>query len=1031
MKNIVDFLFSTRLMGIVLALFAVSIASATFIENDFGSASARMLVYNAHWFELLLLLGMINLAGHIFTQKLYRKSKFTVFLFHIAFLLILLGAAITRYTGFEGTMAIREGEESQSVLAAGTAIDVVTGQGGKTERKSFPVSFSALGRRTLKKNFQYQDKTFHLSVRSFVPNAYPAIEPSMDGKPVAEFIYSDREGRKSQVITSGEIKIFGNLRLAFDVSNPDTNALILISSGDSLLFASPYPVSRAGMSDQSMTLLAENIPHRLEVMQLYTVQEQVLVLNKYHKQGKVTPKPLPAQNGQSLDAVLLKLTSDRFVKEMILWGKNGLVGEPETIILNNTQLTLTYGSDYKVLPFKLKLNDFKVERYPGSQSPSSFESDITLSDLPRNIIESSRVYMNNVLKYRGYRFYQSSYDPDEKGSILSVNYDLAGTLVTYIGYLLMTLGMLLSLLNKNSRFRKLAGETASLKLAKKGLAALLFLFLITDYSRAQESMPAPSAVAVNKEHAARFGKLLIQDNGGRIEPVNTLSSEVLRKLYRKSDYKGMTPDQVFLGMFADPATWQYEPIIRTTNSRIQKMLGSKGRYYSFASFFRDNNYILHDHVESAFRKKPVYRSKFDNEVIRLDERVNIAYLVFTGEILRILPVPGDSTHTWYSQPGITGKVHTQDSVFTNHIISYYIQDVQQSLKRGDWKSSDEIIRSISSYQQKFAQEIIPPPVKVKLEILLNKADVFSRISKYYGLTGFVLLLLQFTGLFFTKLKLKVPVIIATVFIIILFAVHSTGLGLRWYVSGHAPWSNGYEALIYIAWATVLAGLAFASKSSITLSATSILAFLVLNTAHLSWMDPQITNLVPVLKSYWLVIHVATITASYGFLALGSLLAFINLLLMSLQTTKTREYLYLTVRELTNTIEMTLIIGLYLLTIGCFLGAVWANESWGRYWGWDPKETWALVSILIYAFILHMRMIPGLKGTYAFNLGSLLGIGTILMTYFGVNYYLSGLHSYAQGDPLPVPAFVYYTLLIIFCVALMAYFNNRRLNRGSE
>jgi cytochrome c-type biogenesis protein CcsB len=225
----------------------------------------------------------------------------------------------------------------------------------------------------------------------------------------------------------------------------------------------------------------------------------------------------------------------------------------------------------------------------------------------------------------------------------------------------------------------------------------------------------------------------------------------------------------------------------------------------------------------------------------------------------------------------------------------------------------------------------------------------------------------------------------------------------------------------VAWATVLAGLIFASKSYITLSVTSILAFLILFVAHLSWMDPQITNLVPVLKSYWLVIHVATITASYGFLAMGAILAFVNLLLIIVHNRQNRVFIQHTLQELSNTIEMSQTIGLYLLTIGVFLGAVWANESWGRYWGWDPKETWALVTVLVYAFVLHMRMVAGLKGIYAFNLASLLAIGSVIMTYFGVNYYLSGLHSYAKGDPLPVPVFVYYATAIIVIAALIAYF----------
>ncbi|MDH5397215.1 MAG: cytochrome c biogenesis protein CcsA, partial [Cyclobacteriaceae bacterium] len=257
-----------------------------------------------------------------------------------------------------------------------------------------------------------------------------------------------------------------------------------------------------------------------------------------------------------------------------------------------------------------------------------------------------------------------------------------------------------------------------------------------------------------------------------------------------------------------------------------------------------------------------------------------------------------------------------------------------------------------------------------------------------------------------------------------FAVHSLGLIARWYISGHEPWSNGYESMIYIAWAGLLAGLIFQKKSPMTLAVTAILSGIILWVAHMSWMDPEITNLVPVLKSYWLAIHVATIVASYGFLALGALLAFINLVSMILRNKKNQVRLNLTIKELTYVIEMTLIVGLVLLTIGNFLGGIWANESWGRYWGWDPKETWALATIIFYAFILHMRFIPGLRGIYAFNFASLFGFSSVIMTYFGVNYYLSGLHSYAAGDPVPVPQFVYYTLATMVFVSLAAFINER-------
>lgn len=195
---------------------------------------------------------------------------------------------------------------------------------------------------------------------------------------------------------------------------------------------------------------------------------------------------------------------------------------------------------------------------------------------------------------------------------------------------------------------------------------------------------------------------------------------------------------------------------------------------------------------------------------------------------------------------------------------------------------------------------------------------------------------------------------------------------------------------------------------------------------MSWMDPQITNLVPVLKSIWLVIHVAVITSSYGFLGIGSLMALNNLLVMNLQNKKNIKHISGSIDQLSRITEIALIIGLYLLTIGTFLGGVWANVSWGRYWGWDSKETWALITVIIYAFVLHMRLIPGMNGKVLFNSTALLAYSSVLMTYFGVNYYLTGLHSYASGDPAPIPPAVYYTLGIIALVITGAIINSKRL-----
>jgi cytochrome c-type biogenesis protein CcsB len=253
--------------------------------------------------------------------------------------------------------------------------------------------------------------------------------------------------------------------------------------------------------------------------------------------------------------------------------------------------------------------------------------------------------------------------------------------------------------------------------------------------------------------------------------------------------------------------------------------------------------------------------------------------------------------------------------------------------------------------------------------------------------------------------------------------------LRWYLTGHAPWSNGYESLILVAWGGLLAGFSFVRYSKITLAATALLAFFTLMTASHSSYDPQLTNLQPVLKSYWLIIHVATLTISYGFLGLGFILGMMNVFLTLFKTVKNRLQLDLLISELTSINEMNLIIGLVLATVGTFLGGVWANESWGRYWGWDAKETWALIIVIAYTLVLHLRFIPRLKSAFVFNVASVIAFGSVIMTFIGVNYYLSkGMHSYAAGDTPAFPLWGWITILSVIALMIFAGLRQRFINK---
>jgi cytochrome c-type biogenesis protein CcsB len=403
-------------------------------------------------------------------------------------------------------------------------------------------------------------------------------------------------------------------------------------------------------------------------------------------------------------------------------------------------------------------------------------------------------------------------------------------------------------------------------------------------------------------------------------------------------------------------------------------------------------------------------------------------MVFTGDFLTVFPEPDDENNKWHSANEAEMVFDSVDAGFVKNILPLYYGAVTEATNSGDWTSADEYLDYIKLFQEKYGSDIFPPRAKVQLEVYYNKVNIFKRLFPYYALTGLLLLIFLFINVLSQKNRFLLVQRVLIYLIGLGFFLHTIGLGVRWYLGGHAPWSNGYETMIYIAWALLLSGFLFSRRSKIALATTSILASVTLMVANLSWLDPEITNLVPVLKSYWLVIHVAVITASYSFLAIGALLGFLNLILINFQNAGNFQRLKDTIKEITNINEMNLIIGVFLITIGTFLGAVWANESWGRYWGWDPKETWALVTVLVYSFVVHMRMIPGLNGVFAFNFASLISFSSVLMTYFGVNYYLSGLHSYAQGDPVPVPMFVYYAIAILFIVSVMGYVNYRRMQK---
>lgn len=1019
MNTLKKLFFSFQTTLVLLLVFFISIGVATFIENDFGTDTARALVYNATWFELLLLLLAINFTGNIFIGKLYRKEKLTILLFHLAFIIILLGAGITRFFGEEGMMHIRQGQSNNQYTTDDYYLSATVISNNDRKEWNKRLLLSTATKNKIRKSFSVNGKKIKLEMLDFMPDALQQAVPGDTGPAVINLVVSGGAGREEHQIKEGASISSHGITISFEDSLGASQVKIR-KSGDSLIVTASLPIEIVTMGNLNQTnVLEPGKQARFNPLTLYKAGELTMVMKQYlpHATIKVVPNPTFVKDRNMPDAMNLRLTSGNEHKEVTLWGGKGFEGTPQTVTINGASVSLQFGSRSTQVPFQLALDKFILARYPGSNSPASFQSNIHLVDPRNNINQKDSIYMNNVLHYQGYRFYQSSYDTDELGTYLSVNNDLPGTIVTYLGYILLALGMFLSLLNGKSRFRWLIRQTVSAKIIL--LAMVLF---------AGTNMPLFSSVkdslVVDPATAKSFGSLLLQDRKGRVEPVSTLASEVVRKVTRTGNFMGLSPEQVFLGMNVYGEQWKNVPMIRISHPQLQDLFHTDQKLVSFYDCFTmEGKYRLAGVVDSAYHKKPASRNKFDTEVIRTDERVNICYMIYTWQFLNAFPKENDPNHTWFNPMEVSQKFSGMDSMFATNIFSMYFEAVAKNQPF----QAESYLKAIKDYQYKYGKSIMPSIQKVKIETWYNHFDIFNRLMKYYGLLGAVLLLIQFISLFLKKYKvLLVTERILIGLIILSFLMHTSGLILRWYISGHAPWSNGFESLIYISWATMLAGIVFVRKSGIALSATALLSSVILSVAYLSWMDPEITNVVPVLNSYWLSIHVSVISSSYGFFALGALLGFLNLLFMFFRNEKNGERLSPHITQLTYVAETTLILGLYLVTIGTFLGGVWANESWGRYWGWDPKETWALATVLAYAFIAHMRFVPGLKGEFAFNFAALIGFSSVIMTYFGVNFYLSGLHSYSKGDPLPIPVWVYYSVFLILTVSLMAFLNNRRL-----
>ncbi len=987
--------------GVLLVILVVALALATFIESSYGTDTAWAVIYGARWFDLIFILIAINLLGAIIREKLYRRKKMVVFIFHAAFLLIILGAGITRYFSTEGMMRIREGDTASTMVSDDTSIRLELTAGGETRHAEQEVRLSPLTPRKFRWSGRMDGK--HVKVRSvdFVTNASRRYVATPGGIPYAQLILlSDHQYQVG--IGSGQSVQYPGV--TFSLDHPDPEATIeLLSRDDVLVAVTRKPLIVSDMSGGVTQEVGAGDTLVLETKRLYRMGETRFALRRFlpEAEARYVERGGSGSDG-GMNLVTLEVRYDGMVSELAVPGIATVPGDPVEQTMGDLHITASYGSREIELPFALHLNDFQIERYPGSNSPSSFASEVTLIDREQNIREDRRIYMNNVLKHRGYRFYQSSYDQDEKGTILSVNRDWLGTAVTYTGYFFLLAGMLAALLVPGTRFARMAKRTS-----RVSKVMLIGWMLIMGHSLAEaRDMPAPG-----RDQAKEFGQLWVQGKEGRFKPVNTLANEVLRKITHDARYEGLTADQVLLGMVIYPEAWQEAPLFEVEHPRLHRMLDYRGSMVSFKDFVGRSGYLLRDLVNEAYSKKVQERSELDKEVIKLDERINVLYMVQSGDLLRIYPDPGSENRKWLSVAEVMQSEAAPRTDTLGKVFMLYIE----ALQNGNREITGDVVSFLDDYQQT-DEDILPAEGRKKAEILYNRVKLFPRLIRFYGIFGVILVILQFLKLFRTRRWVKYMFNVGVIHLAVAFLLHTAALGLRWYISGHAPLSNGYESMIFVSWVSLLAGLIFVRRSGFAIGLTAILSTLSLLVAHMSWMNPEITNLVPVLKSPWLTIHVTVIMAGYGFLGLSALLGLVNIGFFASLRARNRKHIHAIISDVTRVNHLSMIAGLYFLTAGVFLGGVWANESWGRYWGWDPKETWALITTLVYAFIVHMHRFPGMRGSFAYNVAAFAGFSSVLMTYFGVNYFLGGIHSYAGGSPFTLPWYFYAIVLglIVFC-----------------
>lgn len=649
-----------------------------------------------------------------------------------------------------------------------------------------------------------------------------------------------------------------------------------------------------------------------------------------------------------------------------IWGEQGSMNLTKGISTPN--YTLKDGT-VKQLPFQVRLNQFEIAYYDGTHSPQDFISSFSIMEGTDSI--TGNVSMNNIFSYQGYRFYQAGYDPSLMASKFNISHDPYGIGITYTGYSLLLLGMLLFFFQPNSNFRKILNQKIAIM--------LLLLGGSLPSSAANTPKIAP------KEVAQELGNLYMLHNG-RVCPLQTFAQNFTTKLYGKSTYRKREAVEIFAGWVLYPDTWKKEPMIKLKGKEVKRLLDTDKTYVSLADFADSSGKYKLQHVLNEISRGNEVNGKSD--ITNANEKINIINSIFSGSALKIFPVKDkDGQVNWYSS---VDKLPKDLSINHWTFIRKSLDLLAEKLTVHDYTEALELIHQIKAYQIKECGDALPSEKEFQAELTYNRigsAKIWAMICVTIGL-------LVFFYFVYCTAKQKSPhkylTGVLNAGLVFMIAYLGYCMYLRTIVSHHLPLSNGYETMQALAESCFLLTLYVQGKHKLAIPFGYLIGGMALLVAMMGQSNPAITNLMPVLHSPLLSIHVMVIMIAYALLAFIALNGITALFFMKSKWDMTTE-----VARLRRMSLLMLYPAVFLLTAGIFIGAVWANVSWGRYWGWDPKEVWALITMLIYSIPLHDQSVRFLKDDKKFHIYMALAFLSVLITYFGVNFILGGMHSYAS------------------------------------